>query len=248
MKYMNFKTVTLVLSVFALIALSGCEEEGIPSDEQLVGTRTVGQPPIAQAGADRTIEKGDSVTLNGKDSYDPDGEIVSYVWSLGSLTKTGMIIDIDNPPVGTATVTLTVEDNDGNTNSDTVVITVVDNPTNLPPEAKATADKEIYYCYANPEENIMLDASGSSDPENASLSFVWVGKFVQEDEYTIDIVNSTSAKATTQVDDDLCNKCAEDGYVNDNGDCKLIFNVDVSDGVNPSQNAQVIVNINLAQT
>jgi hypothetical protein len=39
-----------------------------------------GTPPIADAGADQTINEGDAVTLNGSNSSDPDDGIYSYQW------------------------------------------------------------------------------------------------------------------------------------------------------------------------
>ena len=46
-------------------------------------------PPIADAGPDQTVSDADgngseSVTLDGSDSYDPDGTIVAYEWTEGS--------------------------------------------------------------------------------------------------------------------------------------------------------------------
>ncbi|MEO1049113.1 MAG: PKD domain-containing protein [Bacteroidota bacterium] len=38
--------------------------------------------PVADAGADQTVSVGQTVTLDGLSSYDPDGTITSYQWSL----------------------------------------------------------------------------------------------------------------------------------------------------------------------
>ena len=38
------------------------------------------QPPAANAGSDQTVNAGDSVTLDGSGSRDPDGNIASYSW------------------------------------------------------------------------------------------------------------------------------------------------------------------------
>lgn len=203
------------------------------------------KPPVAQAGADKAIEKGVSITLDGKDSSDPDGQILKYSWNIdGTVTEAMTVSTPTTWSAGDHTATLTVTDDVGNTDSDTVVITVVDNPTNLPPEAKATADEAVYQCTYNTTQDIMLDASGSSDPEGDTLSFDWVGKFSYEDTYTINIVDSTSEKATTPLDV-LCEKCDRDELSDDDDNCELIFNVDVSDGVNPSDNADVTVKIHL---
>lgn len=84
------------------------------------------QSPVADAGADQTVLTG-SVLLGGTGSYDTDGTIVSYLWEFGdSATSTGATTTHSYIATGTYPVVLTVEDNDGATSTDIVVITVVD--------------------------------------------------------------------------------------------------------------------------
>ena len=66
--------------------------------------------PIAAAGADRIVDLGTQVTLDGTASTDKGG-IISYTWTF---------------MVGTYIVTLTVVDSSGNTGSDTAVVSVVE--------------------------------------------------------------------------------------------------------------------------
>jgi hypothetical protein len=90
------------------------------------------QLPVANAGADQTITlPANSVNLNGSNSSDPGGSIVSYSWSkisgpaeftinspaAASTTVSGLV-------TGTYTFRLTVTDNQNATASDDVVITV----------------------------------------------------------------------------------------------------------------------------
>lgn len=85
--------------------------------------------PIAAAGADLTVNDADNsgaeaVSVNGSTSYDLDGTISTYEWREGTTvlgTAATLAADL---AVGTHTLVLTVTDNAGATDTDTVVITV----------------------------------------------------------------------------------------------------------------------------
>jgi len=89
------------------------------------------QPPVANAGPDQTVIDEDNngeeqVTLDGSASQDPDGTIASFVWSEDGLQiATGI-----NPTVilstGTHSITLTVTDNGGLKDTDSVTIKVLE--------------------------------------------------------------------------------------------------------------------------
>ena len=89
----------------------------------------VNDPPVAKAGPDQTVTDTDgngteAVTLDGLQSFDPDGTIVSYQWNFGDgATSTGAVVS-HAYAVGTWTAKLTVTDNGGLTHQDTAVITV----------------------------------------------------------------------------------------------------------------------------
>ncbi len=86
--------------------------------------------PVADAGPDQTVTDSDvigseQVTLNGSGSYDPDGTIVSWIWTddLGDIIPDGEVVSA-TLSVGAHTITLEVTDDMGATDIDTVVITV----------------------------------------------------------------------------------------------------------------------------
>ncbi|MGM0591911.1 MAG: PKD domain-containing protein [Halobacteriota archaeon] len=80
--------------------------------------------PTAHAGDDREVETGVAVTFDGTNST-ADGTIVSYEWDFGDGTDaTGATVNHAFSTVGTYTVTLTVTDDAGNTDTDTLVVTV----------------------------------------------------------------------------------------------------------------------------
>ena len=86
---------------------------------------TPNQAPTANAGADQQVASGATVTLDGSDSNDSDGQIVSYVWTEnGSQVGTGESVALDNVPDGVHTYTLTVTDDSNATDSDSVTVRV----------------------------------------------------------------------------------------------------------------------------
>jgi len=137
----------------------------------LVGA--VNEPPIAEAGADRTVTDTDnsgseSVTLDGSGSSDVDGTIVSYVWTeSGTEIATGVSPTVDLA-VGTHTITLTVTDDDGATDTDTVVVTV-EEYVNRPPTAMAGADPVS----GDTATEFYFYGTGSSDPDGTIVSYEW---------------------------------------------------------------------------
>jgi hypothetical protein len=85
--------------------------------------------PIANAGPDQTVidTDGDTlevVTFDGTASSDPDGTIVSYIWTLNGNPLGNTATFSVTRPLGTFVVTLTVTDNVGATASDTVTVVV----------------------------------------------------------------------------------------------------------------------------
>jgi serine protease AprX len=132
------------------------------------------QPPVANAGTDKTASDSDgngsqSVALNGSASSDPDGTIVSYVWTEGGS-------QIANGPtpsvtfgVGSHVVTLTVTDDDGATASDQVNVTV--NP-NAAPIANAGPDQSVADADGNGSQAVTLSGSGT-DSDGTITSYVW---------------------------------------------------------------------------
>ncbi len=96
------------------------------------------EAPVADAGADQTAEcsgpAGSSITLDGSGSTDPDGDALTYTWSgsFGSATGETAAVAL---PLGTYTITLTVDDGNGGIATDDVVVTVADTTA---PDVSAT--------------------------------------------------------------------------------------------------------------
>ncbi|MDO9263164.1 MAG: PKD domain-containing protein, partial [Desulfosalsimonadaceae bacterium] len=110
---------------------------GSAASPHMINVTAAPLPPVANAGADRSINEGDVVTLDGSGSSasTPDGQLV-YAWTQTSGTTVN-ISNADNvrpvfnaPSTGPAGATLVfrliVTDSTNRTNSDTVTIIVND--------------------------------------------------------------------------------------------------------------------------
>jgi len=83
------------------------------------------EPPEANAGQDRTVNVGETVIFDASGSTDNVG-IVSYEWDFGDgTTETGITKNHTYISPGKYNVTLTVRDLAGNTDTDSITVTVV---------------------------------------------------------------------------------------------------------------------------
>jgi len=88
------------------------------------------KPPIANAGPNQTVTDKDKdgseqVTLDGSASSDPDGTIVSFLWTEDDRQIATVVKPTVTLSAGTHTITLTVTDNGGLIDTDTVTIKVL---------------------------------------------------------------------------------------------------------------------------
>ena len=97
------------------------------------------QPPVADAGEDQTVNEDTLVTFDGSASSDNVG-ITSYTWTLTDVTLQ-TLTDVNPTYIfstpGTYTVTLTVWDVAGNSDTDSIIITVLSAEEPPPPPAEA---------------------------------------------------------------------------------------------------------------
>ncbi len=103
---------------------------GSVSDNVMINVSTYsGDPPVADAGSDKNVYENQSVTLNGS-GYDPDGYSVTYYWSCsgGNLSNRYTARPTFNAPSVSYdrhyTCHLTVTDNEGRTDSDSMRVLV----------------------------------------------------------------------------------------------------------------------------
>lgn len=82
---------------------------------------------MADAGPDQTFvtkKKDVKVVLDGSASFDPDGTIVSYLWTRDGKKVGDKVTKKVKLKRGTTTLVLTVTDDDGASSSDEVVVTI----------------------------------------------------------------------------------------------------------------------------
>ena len=94
---------------------------------------TINLPPVANAGASfsanydlQICSLGSAITLNGSASADPDGTIVSYLWTGPGMISnaTSAICQVTGLAVGAYVFSLLVTDNNGASANDTVSVNV----------------------------------------------------------------------------------------------------------------------------
>jgi Galactose oxidase, central domain/Kelch motif len=132
-------------------------------------------PPVAKAGNDTIVVlPADSAILRGNSSFDPDGSIVAFKWSQLSgpeksaiRDSTAAITRVGSLRKGIYSFMLIVSDNGGLTHRDTMEVKVTD--INLPPVANAGPDRVVFL----PKDTLLLDGSGSTDPENNITTYKW---------------------------------------------------------------------------
>lgn len=129
------------------------------------------QPPTADAGGDQVVLVGEQVQLDGRGSSDPDGDALSYAWTvltrpaesqseLSNPASRTPLLPIDAP--GIYEVRLVVDDGTFQAED------VVEIRGNRGPTADAGPDQSVLV-----GELVVLDGSGSSDPDGDPLTYTW---------------------------------------------------------------------------
>lgn len=132
--------------------------------------------PVANAGNDQTVLEASEVTLDGSNSFDPDGDNISYQWSQLTgpevlLSSTSSMKPIFKAPHvssdgASLSFSLTVTDEHGKTHSDTTIVNVT--WVNQAPKADAGLDQDV-----SPEATVVLDGMRSADPDDGIAVFSW---------------------------------------------------------------------------
>ena len=182
-----FNDSTAILSLSGLLAgqyvyqLKVTDSSGVSSTAQVKITVIAppNVPPVANAGPDQTITAPSStVSLNGSQSYDPDGTVVGYTWVMisgqGSVTISNgntaqPAVSGLNP--GVYVFQLTVTDNGGATAAAQVTIKV--NPEPTQPNQAPVANAGNNLVITAPISSTILNGSSSFDPDGTIVYYGW---------------------------------------------------------------------------
>jgi hypothetical protein len=170
-------------------------QDSIP-DEVMLNATTPNVAPNANAGPDQNVATGVEVNLDGTDSYDSDGQSLSFLWSLESkppastLTEAGIEgKTTPNPSFapdveGVYRFRLVVNDGFTDSDPDTVEIHAFSATGNVPPNARAGKDQR-----AKVNTLVVLDGSMSNDPDDGPaemMAFQWRFKSVPSGSVLLD--------------------------------------------------------------
>jgi PKD domain len=140
--------------------------------------------PIAVATvtpAQATLSANNTATavLSSAGSSDPDGDPLTFQWSLPAAVQGATIQAPTNPSTGviftvagTFVFTLIVKDNKGGTASKTVTVVINPRP-NLGPTARAAITPTTLNLVQGQTTRAQLNGTQSTDPEGDPLTFLW---------------------------------------------------------------------------
>lgn len=145
------------------VTLTITDDKGRQDSATVAISITTSQPPVANIAAPLVAAVGEMVSFDASGSSDPDGTIVSYDWDFGD-GSTGSGVSAQHSFVaGSYNVTLTVTDDQGDTDSASVMIKI-----NQAPVAAITGPST-----GTQGTQLSFDASASSDSDGSIVSYAW---------------------------------------------------------------------------
>jgi hypothetical protein len=159
-----------------LVVMDSLDATNKPDGERdTVTVSTVNSAPIADAGPDQAISLiGTTVQLDGRTSYDPDGDAITYLWTLTQKPE-GSTATLSNSSSSMPTfvadkngpyfATLVVTDSRGTVSGSSLVTISF---SNVKPVADAGGNQAVTL-----GQTVHLNGSGSSDANGDALAYNW---------------------------------------------------------------------------
>ena len=163
-----------LVAVGQFVTATATDSDGNTSEFAACVEVILNEPPVANAGPDQpnvecTSSDGAVVTLDGSGSSDPDGDVLTYTWLKDGQVIAGPTTDATvavTLVLGNYIFELTVDDGNGETDIDTVSITVKDT---TPPVIMLQGDTPLIWECGTPFVDPGAAVSDACDP-NATLS------------------------------------------------------------------------------
>ena len=189
----------------------------------------VNKAPVAKMNAVLNVNEGETVTLDGGDSSDEDGDELTFLWEgsdsitlNGNSNSTSSFVAPEVSKDSIVSIKLTVSDGKGGTDSVTKYINIKN--INTPPVADAGQSQTV-----DAEETVILDGSASDDDDGDSLTFIWTSldgvELTNND--TANPVFTAPSLSSTQT---------------------YTFNLSVNDGIDDSEISSVTITVNKANS
>ena len=217
--------------------LTVTDAEGLSDiDICIVNISWLNVAPMADAGSDQTVNEGVSVNLSGLKSVDEDDAVLNYNWTqingpavtlLDANTAEPYFTAPDVSDTGASlTFNLRVTDGGGLASNDVCVVNVT--WLNEAPTAFAGTNQ-----VADAGDTVILDGSGSSDPDDGIAKYQWVqtsgpivslsGSLTQEASFLVpeDILDDSSLSFELTVTDQ--------GGLNDSDACQIDIKLSIQD-------------------
>ena len=182
----------------AQLIVNDGQDDSVP-DTALVTIEVGNTPPVAVVGDNIEVPAGTIVTLDGSASFDPDGDGLTFNWSL-TTTPLDSTAVLDDPLIITPSLELDKKGlyvaqlivNDGMIASDPATLTIT--ALNRPPVAVAGGDQTGFV-----GDTLVFDGSGSFDDDNDPLTYNW--SIIQRPAgSTAQILNGDTDVATLVID------------------------------------------------
>ena len=148
--------------------VTATDDQGAVTSDSMTITVSANQAPTAAASADATSGKAPlTVNFDGSASSDPDNLIVAYDWNFGEGPDVGGVAPSHTyASSGSYTVTLTVTDELGATDSTTLTILVADNVAPL-------ANIQATPTSGHAPLEVHFDGTTSTDADGSIVSYDW---------------------------------------------------------------------------